>query len=125
MKMSLAALAAPLILALSLGAAEAQQSGTSSNPLRARAPATQPAEAAPARSTPSRTETRSRATTDDTKTDAAKPKRERSQAQLANDERMRKCGAEWRANKDRLTARGQTWLTFSTECRARLKARGQ
>jgi hypothetical protein len=125
MKTSYAALAASLAFALSLGAAHAQSTGTSSNPLRGRAPATQPAQTAPARSTPARTETRSGAKPDASKTDAAKPKRERSEAQLANDERMRKCGTEWRTNKEKLAAQGKTWLTFSTECRARLKARGQ
>ena len=55
----------------------------------------------------------------------AKPKRERSAAQLANDDRMRKCGAEWRGNKAALAAQGKTWRAFNVECRARLKAAGQ
>lgn len=50
--------------------------------------------------------------------------RERSPAQKANDERMRACGAEWRAKKAELSARGETWRKFSVECRARLKAKG-
>lgn len=54
-----------------------------------------------------------------------KAKRQRSAAQLANDNRMRACGQEWRANKTALQAQGKTWLTFSTECRARLKAQGR
>lgn len=56
---------------------------------------------------------------------AEKVKRARSPAQLANDNRMRACGAEWRANKAALTAQGKNWRSYSTECRARLKAAGQ
>lgn len=48
-------------------------------------------------------------------------KRPRSPAQRANDERMRACGREWRAQKNDLKARGLTWYRFSAECRARLK----
>lgn len=54
-----------------------------------------------------------------------KAKRQRSPAQLANDERMRKCGAEWRAGKAQLQQQGKTWRVFNVECRARLKAQGQ
>jgi hypothetical protein len=57
--------------------------------------------------------------------DTAKPRRQRSAAQLANDDRMRKCGAEWRANKAALGAQGKTWRAFNVECRARLKAARQ
>lgn len=45
--------------------------------------------------------------------------RPRSAAQLRNDQIMRDCGAEWRANKPRLQAAGKTWRTFLPECRAR------
>jgi hypothetical protein len=55
----------------------------------------------------------------------AKPARQRSAAQLANDQRMRDCGAEWRANKAALSAQGKTWRVFNVECRARLKASGR
>lgn len=51
----------------------------------------------------------------------AKAKRPRSPAQLANDERMRACGKEWRAQKEALKAQGLTWYRFSAECRKRLK----
>ncbi|HUN12171.1 MAG TPA: hypothetical protein PLE50_07875 [Rhabdaerophilum sp.] len=54
-----------------------------------------------------------------------KAKRPRSPAQLANDERMRACGREWRAQKEQLKGRGLTWYRFSAECRARLKAEGR
>ncbi len=85
------------------------------NPLQPRvvrpAPAT-PAQAAPAPAAPAQAA-------------PAKPKRERSAAQLANDDRMRKCGAEWRGNKAALSAQGKTWRVFNVECRARLKAAGQ
>jgi hypothetical protein len=89
-----------------------QQPSTSQQPARASQPAarvTQPAPKAEA------------------KTDAAdeKPKRRRSEAQLANDNRLRRCGQEWRTNKDKLTGQGYNWIKFSTECRARLKAAGQ
>ncbi len=53
-----------------------------------------------------------------------RPRRERSQAQKANDDRMRACGAEWRTKKTELTAQGETWRKFSVACRARLKAGG-
>lgn len=53
------------------------------------------------------------------------PRRTRSPAQLANDARMRACGREWRANKERLISEGKTWRAFSAECRAKLKASGQ
>lgn len=55
----------------------------------------------------------------------AKPKRARSPAQLANDNRMRACGKEWRENKAKLTAAGKTWRVYNVECRARMKAAGQ
>lgn len=54
--------------------------------------------------------------------EAPKAKRARSEAQLANDNRMRACGQEWRAGKDKLKAEGKTWRVFNVECRARLKA---
>ena len=57
--------------------------------------------------------------------EATKQKRPRSEAQLANDNRMRACGAEWRANKASLQAQGKTWRVFNVECRARLKAQGR
>jgi hypothetical protein len=59
------------------------------------------------------------------KADDEKPKRQRSEAQLANDNRMRACGKEWRENKQKLTAQSKTWRVFNVECRARLKAAGQ
>lgn len=58
-------------------------------------------------------------------TETAKPKRPRSEAQLKNDNRLRACGAEWRANKPKLTAQGYNWIKFSGECRKRLAAQGQ
>lgn len=88
-----------------------QQPSTSQQPART----TQPA----ARSqTAPKTETKAETTEE-------KPKRQRSEAQLANDNRLRRCGQEWRANKEKLTGQGYNWIKFSTECRARLKAAGQ
>jgi hypothetical protein len=58
------------------------------------------------------------------KTKPPKAKRARSEAQLANDQRMKACGAEWRTNKAALSAEGKTWKTYMPECRARLKASG-
>ena len=55
----------------------------------------------------------------------AKPKRARSEAQLKNDNRLRACGAEWRANKPKLTAQGYNWIKYSGECRKRLAAQGR
>lgn len=52
---------------------------------------------------------------------AEKPKRQRSEAQKRNDDIMRACGQEWRANKPALQGRGLTWITFSKDCRAKRK----
>ena len=93
---------------LASGAAFAQTAAPT-NPLRP-APKAAPA-AAPAAATPA--------------AEAPKAKRSRSEAQLANDRRMKACGAEWRANKPKLTAEGKTWRTYNVECRARMKAAGQ
>ncbi len=113
MKLRLAtALAASLFAAT--GAMAQTTAPAAGNPLQPRvvrpAPAPTPAQAAPA--APAQAA-------------PAKPARQRSAAQLANDDRMRKCGAEWRANKPALTAQGQTWRKFNVDCRARLKAAGQ
>ena len=97
-------------LVVGLGSALAQTTPQPSNPLRpsTNRTATPPAQAAPAATT-----------------EAPKPKRQRSEAQLANDNRMRACGADWRANKAALQAQGKTWRVFNVECRARMKAQGQ
>jgi hypothetical protein len=55
-------------------------------------------------------------------TEAAKPKRERSASQKQNDDMMRACGQEWRAEKAALQAKGETWRGFLKECRAKKKA---
>ncbi|KQU50808.1 hypothetical protein ASG72_13275 [Bosea sp. Leaf344] len=93
------------LMALSLPAA-AQTAG---NPLQPRPGATAPAASAKENAT----------------TEAAKPKRPRSEAQLKNDNRLRACGAEWRANKAKLTAQGYNWIKYSGECRKRLAAQGR
>lgn len=103
---------AAVLLATTGAAAFAQ---TTTNPLRPAsnraAPATAPAATAPAATAPA--------------AEAPKPKRARSEAQLANDRRMKACGAEWRANTAALKAQGKTWRTYNVECRARMKAAGQ
>ncbi|MGL4729103.1 MAG: hypothetical protein ACRCWO_10125 [Bosea sp. (in: a-proteobacteria)] len=102
-----------------MGAAPSQAQGT--NPLQQPSTSQQPARTTQpaARSQPApKAETKAEATEE-------KPKRQRSEAQLANDNRLRRCGQEWRANKDKLTGQGYNWIKFSTECRARLKAAGQ
>ena len=53
---------------------------------------------------------------------AEKPKRERSAKQKQNDDDMRACGANWRADKETLSAKGETWRTFLKGCRAAKKA---
>jgi hypothetical protein len=100
-----ASLAAACALALALPAA------AQTNPLQQRP-------AAPARTAPATTAAAPAAET-------AKPKRARSEAQLKNDNRLRACGAEWRANKPDLTKKGYNWIKYSTECRKRLAAQGQ
>jgi hypothetical protein len=87
-----------------------------SNPLQQR-PNT-PAPSAPARAKPAQTAATPAAET-------AKPKRARSEAQLRNDERLRSCGAEWRADKEALTKKGYNWIKYSVECRKRLAAQGR
>lgn len=108
----LSTLAAAALLAGSL-AAQAQTTQPS-NPLR---PANT-RNAAPAQTT-------APAATQAPAAEAPKPKRQRSEAQLANDNRMRECGKEWRANKEALTKQGKTWRVYNVECRARLKAAGR
>lgn len=103
---------AAALLAASGAVALAQSTTTQPNPLR---PASsQKAAPAPA-ATPQAP----------AKEEAAKPKRARSPAQLANDNRMRACGKEWRENKAKLAAAGKTWRVYNVECRARMKAAGQ
>lgn len=97
-------LAAACALALAVPAA------AQTNPLQQRP-------AAPARTAP--------ATTAAPAAETTKPKRARSEAQLKNDNRLRACGAEWRANKPELTKKGYNWIKYSTECRKRLAAQGQ
>jgi hypothetical protein len=115
--LSAASLACALAMAgvtpgLAQSANPLQQPSTSQQPARAGQPAARTTQPAP------RPEARTDATEE-------KPKRQRSEAQLANDNRLRRCGQEWRTNKDKLTGQGYNWIKFSTECRARLKAAGQ
>lgn len=102
----LAACLAAGALALALPAA------AQTNPL-------QPRPTTPARTAPAATTAAAPAA------ETAKPKRARSEAQLKNDNRLRACGAEWRANKADLTKKGYNWIKYSTECRKRLAAQGQ
>lgn len=104
---------AAAFFALSLAGAHALAQSQPQNPLRPRATT----RAAPV---PEQTAAPAAATAET----GAKPKRARSEAQLANDRRMKACGAEWRANKAALTAQGKTWRTYNVECRARLKSQG-
>lgn len=112
MKLPLAA----LVGFLSLAASHAAFAQATTNPLRPASNRTAPAATAPAATAPAATAPAA---------EAPKPKRARSEAQLANDRRMKACGAEWRANKEALTKQGKTWRTYMPECRARLKAAGQ
>ena len=106
------ALLAAALAAAGGGTASAQSSGLV-NPLRpSNARNAAPAQPAPKAQAPAATD------------EAPKAKRTRSEAQLANDNRMRLCGKEWRENKAALSAQGKTWRTFNVECRARLKAQG-
>jgi hypothetical protein len=54
-------------------------------------------------------------------TQPAKPKRERSAKQKQSDEDMRSCGTSWRADKEGLKAKGETWRSYLKTCRAQLK----
>jgi hypothetical protein len=104
-----------LVLATATGGLALAQTTAPANPLRpAGSRAATPA--APATTAP--------ATTSAATTAAPKAKRARSEAQLANDNRMRECGKEWRGKKAALTKQGKTWRTFMPECNARLKAAG-
>jgi hypothetical protein len=53
---------------------------------------------------------------------ADKPKRERSAKLKQNDDDMRACGANWRAEKETLSTKGTTWRSFLKDCRAAKKA---
>jgi hypothetical protein len=117
MKM-LALVSAVAVLMSSVAFAQQQPQSNPLQPRPARPAAAQPAPVQPA---PAAAQPGARSTAGE----AQRAPRQRSAAQLANDERMRKCGAEWRANKAQLEGRGQTWRTFNVECRARLKAAGQ
>ena len=102
-----------LVAALSVSASAAFAQATT-NPLRPASNKAAPAATAPAP-----------AATAPAAAEAPKGKRARSEAQLANDRRMKACGAEWRTNKAALTKQGKTWRTYMPECNARLKAAGQ
>ncbi|MCZ0736521.1 hypothetical protein [Phreatobacter sp. AB_2022a] len=99
----------------------------------AQAPATTPG-AAPPTSAPAATPSRSRTRTPAAQAPAATQpataapaagseattgRRQRSPAQLRNDQIMRDCGAEWRGQRDQLRAQGKTWRSFLQECRQR------
>jgi hypothetical protein len=72
---------------------------------------------AAAQSSTERSETRSRR---GASSEAQATRRPRSAAQLANDQRMRQCGAEWRGMST--AQRGsRTWRTFMPECNRRLR----
>jgi hypothetical protein len=105
----LAALA--LALGLPASVALAQTTPAQQNPLRPANTRPAPAATAPATQAPA--------------AEAPKPRRQRSEAQLANDNRMRACGQEWQQNKAQFTQQGKTWRVFNVECRARLKAQGR
>jgi hypothetical protein len=56
---------------------------------------------------------------------AAKPKKEPSAAQLAERERIKKCGAEWKADKAAgKIKKGMKWPEYWSECNKRLKGKG-
>ncbi len=119
---------ATALLAVALTLTPMLARAQTANPLRPATPApTTPAAPATApKATPAPAATAAPATNAAPATaDKPQAKRERSEAQLKNDERMRECGRQWRANKDALTKQGKKWLTFSTECRAKLKAEGK
>lgn len=112
-RLALSPLAA-LVLAVSLPVTIASAQTAPQNPLRPASTRTAPA-----------AEATTAATAQTANAEAPKPKRKRSEAQLANDNRMRACGKEWRENKAKLTASGKTWRVFNVECRARLKAQAR
>ena len=90
------------------GQAMAQTAPAVENPLRPRrAPALQQ----PAAQTPAAQPAPA------AQTAAPAGKRARSEKQLKNDQAMRDCGADWRANKAALQAKGQTWKTYMPACR--------
>jgi hypothetical protein len=56
---------------------------------------------------------------------AAKPKKEPSAAQLAERERIKKCGEEWKAAKAaNKVEKGMTWPKYWSACNKRLKDKG-
>ena len=91
-------------------AAPASAQGTVPNPLRPKATEQKPPETA--RAEPGKSQEKT----------ADKPKRERSAKQKQNDDDMRACGANWRAEKETLSTKGTTWRSFLKDCRAAKKA---
>lgn len=72
-------------------------------------------------SEPAATETpRTRTRTRSTNTTATP--RQPSAAQLSARQRMRDCGAQWRAIRGTPQARNQTWRSFSRDCLRRARA---
>lgn len=66
---------------------------------------------------------RTRATTTATTTAAATPRApgQKSPAQLAEQDRLRQCGAQWKADKAAGKTAGQTWPKYWSACSKRLK----
>ena len=93
------------------GQALAQTAPAPENPLRPRrAPPVQQQQAQPPAAAPQQQAAPAQQT-------APKGKRARSEKQLQNDQAMRDCGADWRANKAALTAKGETWRSYMPKCR--------
>ncbi|MDT7934849.1 MAG: hypothetical protein RQ833_09630 [Sphingomonadaceae bacterium] len=101
--------AAALIAAPAVAQAQTAAPAARSAPPAAAAPAASPAPTAKPKAKRSAVPT---ATADGAK-------RERSPAQLANDQKMRECGAEWRAAKAAGKTGSQKWNQFLSECRKR------
>jgi hypothetical protein len=111
--------AAALYLSAAAVAPSARAEDTVSNPLRPKA--------SDSRRAKQSTEARQGAETKQAEaakpeSQPAKPRRERSAAQKQNDDMMRACGQEWRAEKAALQAKGETWRSFLKDCRSKKKA---
>jgi hypothetical protein len=105
------AVAAALIAAPALAQAQSAAPAARSAPPAAAAPAAAPAPAAKPKA--------KRAAAPTATADGTAAKRERSPAQLANDQKMRECGAEWRTAKAAGKTGSQKWNQFLSECRKR------
>jgi hypothetical protein len=103
MKKTVMTLAGAALLALAAAAAPAAAQSTSTNPLKKPATTAAPAAPAPAAAAPAAAA-------------PAEAKKPPSEAQKAQQAKMKSCAAEWQGMKKAGKTAGMTYRQFSTEC---------